>query len=413
MRNVWAVIKREYLQRVRSRWFIFATVGGPVLLLAATLFPLWYGAQEDEAERRVAVVDETGVLGESVARLLEEGGLTVVPVAEGEGGLAELAGRVAGNEMSGYLLLDQETLRSGSATWVGGRAPSPLQALSFRQAVVSAALEVQLSGRDVDATALLSGGELDVQVLGAEPEAGEGTFILGFAGAFLLYMVILLYAVSVMRATLEEKTSRVVEVIVSAMKPWHLMLGKILGVGAVGLTQLAVWVLAAVLMVGSGIPMLVATRPELGGLAELEGVLPGPGLVVAFVALFLFGYFLYSGLYAAVGAMCNTDEEAQQAQLPVMVLVVVPMVVLPPVMDAPASTLATVLSLVPFFTPVLLWPRMAAGAAAPWEVALAFLLMGLTVVGVAWVAGRIYRVGILMAGKRPTLPELWRWIREA
>lgn len=413
MRNVWAVIKREYLQRVRSRWFVFATVGGPVLMLAAVLFPIWYGARGDEAERRVAVVDETGVLADAVARRLEEGGLTVVPVGEGEEALAEMTGRVATGEISGYLLLDRETLRSGEAAWYGNDAPSPLRTLTFRQAVVSAALETQLADRDVDAALLLAGGDLRVQVLGGDDEVRQGAFVLGFAGAFLLYMVILLYAVSVMRATLEEKTSRVVEIIVSAMKPWHLMLGKILGVGAVGLTQLAVWATVAVLLAGSGIPMLVASRPEVAELAELETLLPGAGLGAAFVALFVFGYFLYSGLYAAVGAMCNSDEEAQQAQLPVMVLVVAPMVVLPMVMDAPASPLATGLSLIPFFSPVLLWPRMVAGAAAGWEVALAFALMAGTVVGVAWVAGRIYRVGILMAGKRPTLPELWRWIREA
>lgn len=413
MRNVWAVIKREYLQRVRSRWFIFATVAGPLLMLAAVAIPAWMDSGGDEADARIVILDRTGVLYAPVAERLEEGGLTVLPPPPGDDVAAALLDQVTEGGIAGYLVLDQETLRSGAAAWVGREGPSALRALSMRQAVVGAALRTQLEDRGVDAGALLSGGTLDVQILGSSAEAGGGTFLLGFLGAFILYMVILLYAVSVMRATLEEKTSRVVEVVISAMEPWHLMLGKILGVGAVGLTQLGVWAVAAVLMASTGIPMLVAARPELAQMAELDVLAPGLGLVAAFVGLFVFGYFIYSGLYAAVGAMCNSDEEAQQAQLPVMILVIAPMLLLTPVLESPASPVATALSLVPFFTPVLLWPRIAAGAAPAWQVGLAFLLMALTIVAVAWVAGRIYKVGILMAGKRPTLAELWRWIRES
>jgi ABC-2 type transport system permease protein len=414
VRNVWVVFRREYLQRVRSRWFLVATLGGPILLVAAVLFSLGYGAGEAAADRPVAVVDRTGVLGEAVADRLEEGGLVVLRTAPGSDPGDAVGASPGLDGVSGYLLLDDATLRSGDATWYGREPLPPLRALTFRQAVVAAVLEERLGGDERDAAALLAGGRLRTEVLGgASGGTAEGRFLLGFAGAFLLYTVILLYAVAVMRATLEEKTSRVVEVIVSAMEPWHLMLGKVLGVGAVGLTQLAVWVAAVLALVSSGLPLLAARRPELAELGELGALAPGPGLTAGFVGLFLFGYFIYSGLYAAVGAMCSSDEEAQQAQLPVMILVVAPMILLPPVVDAPASTLATVLSLVPFFTPVLLWPRMAAGATAVWEVALAFLLMGVTIVVVARIAGRIYKVGILMAGKRPSLRELWRWIREA
>ena len=128
---------------------------------------------------------------------------------------------------------------------------------------------------------------------------------------------------------------------------------------------------------------------------------------------FLFGYFIFSGMYAAVGAMCNTDEEAQQAQWPVVMLVIVPAVLIMPILESPNSAMAVSLSLVPFFSPILMWARAATGAAPWWQIAISFVLMAFTVVAVAWVAGRIYKVGILMAGKRPTLPELWRWVKEA
>jgi ABC-2 type transport system permease protein len=159
--------------------------------------------------------------------------------------------------------------------------------------------------------------------------------------------------------------------------------------------------------------MLIAARPELGNLAEIREVMPGIGMLLLFVGFFVFGFFMYSGLYAAVGAMCNTDEEAQQAQLPIIIVLVVPIVMVMTVIENPMTPMATGLSLFPLFTPILMWARVAGGGVPGWQVGLSFVLMLLAVFAIAWIAGRIYKVGILMAGKRPTLPEVWRWIREA
>jgi ABC-2 type transport system permease protein len=212
---------------------------------------------------------------------------------------------------------------------------------------------------------------------------------------------------------LDEKTSRIVEVIISSLRPWQLMLGKILGVGAVGLTQLAVW--AGVLVIGLRIApgALLAARPELAQLSQLRAAIPGPSFFVYFMVFFLGGYFIYSALYAAVGAMCNSEDEAQQAQFPFMLLILTPVFTLVGVIESPSSTASVVLSLVPFFSPFLMFARAAGGAAPAWQVGLSVVLMALTVIAVAWLAGRIYRVGILMTGKRPTPRELVRWIREA
>ena len=236
---------------------------------------------------------------------------------------------------------------------------------------------------------------------------------MAFVGAFLLYMVILLYSVAVMRATLEEKTNRIVEIVISSMKPWHLMLGKILGVGSVGVTQMAVCAASAFVLASAALPAVLSANPELASLQDIGEALPNAGQLVLLVGFWIFGYFIFSGMYAAVGAMCNTDEEAQQAQLPIVMLVVAPAILIAPVLENPNSSMAVSLSMVPFFSPILMWARAAAGVAPWWQIAASFVLMGLTVVAVAWVAGRIYKVGILMAGKRPTLPELLRWVREA
>jgi ABC-2 type transport system permease protein len=413
-RNVWAVVRREYLQRVRSRWFVAATIGGPLFMTALFVIPAYFSARDDAQSRDLAVVDGTDVLYERLAPKLEEAGWTVSEERWRSDVVTDLRAAAAEGTIGGFVMLDELTLETGEAILYTNDRPSPVRQFSMRSAIARAALEYQLEQRGVDADAMLQGGELRVEMLGGvDADMEDPQFAVAYLGAFFLYMVILLYAVSVMRATLEEKTTRIVEVIISAMKPWHLMLGKILGVGAVSMTQMAIWIAAGVLLFAMGLPMLVAAQPELSNLASIRDALPGAGMLALFVGYFVFGFFMFSGLYAAVGAMCNSDEEAQQAQIPVMLFLIVPIVMITGVIDDPGSALSTWMSLFPLFSPILMWGRIAGGGVPAWEIALSFVLMFLAVLAIAWVAGRIYRVGILMAGKRPTVPELWRWIKEA
>lgn len=412
--DVWAVIRREYLQRVRSRWFIASTVIAPVFLLGITVLPVFLGSQGDEVERRLAVVDGTDVLYERMAPLLEEAGYDVYEQRWHADVVTELRETAAMGSIGGFIMVDELTLETGEAALYTRSRPNPLRQVTLRSAIARAALSFQLEQQDVDVEAMLGGGELEIEMLdGAGTGAEEPRFMVAYMGSFFLYMVILVYAISVMRATLEEKTSRIVEVIVSAMKPWHLMLGKIIGVGAVSLTQLGIWLALGAVGVVSGLPALIAARPEMADLSRISEVMPGLGMIALFVGFFIFGFFMYSGLYAAVGAMCNSDEEAQQAQFPVLLFLVVPIIMVVSVIDDPSSNLSVGLSLFPLFTPILMWARVAGGSVPPLEIALSFVLMALATLGIAWVAGRIYKVGILMQGKRPTLPELWRWVREA
>lgn len=414
MKNVLTVLRREYLQRVRSKWFILSTLGLPIFMVAVVAVPMWLEIREESRERTVAVVDETGVLHERVARRMGDA-FALERVDPADADRAELDRRVATGELAGYLVLDANTVERGEALYRGTERPRTVSRLRLEQAVMESVLGLHMerSGGNVDA--LLSGGRVEFETLGTE-EPGEGeeelALVVGFVGAFILYIVILIYGVQVMRSVLEEKTNRIVEVIVSALRPWQLMLGKILGVGAVGLTQMAVWMLMGVLVSTFGIPTLVASNPALADVGNLSEHLPALGGIVLFLAYFVLGYFLYASLYAAVAAMCSSDEEAQQAQIPVTILIVAPIVILPYVLEDPDSTVAMAIALFPFFSPVLMYPRYVAGAPL-WEALLSLLLMAVTIVAVAWVAGRIYRVGILMQGKRPTLPEIWRWVKEA
>jgi len=412
---VWAVIKREYLQRVRSRWFVISTVAAPLLMAALVFAPfLLSGNSSGGSTTEMVVVDQTGQLAAAIVPQLEAAGWAV-RVAEdpsSEATLSDLLQAANDEEIRGFLVLDDETLTSGNARYTSRDRPSGLRTATLQQAVVQTLVGLRMAEAGIDLSSL-SGAGIEVDALATEEDdVEEVQFIAAYGGAFVLYFTVLLYAVAVMRSVLEEKTNRVVEIVLSSMRPFELMLGKILGVGAVGLTQIAVWVTAAVLLSKVGVPTMMAARPEFAALGSLEGVLPGPGFALLFLLFFLCGFFIYAGMYAAVGAMTNSEQEAQQAQAPMVILMVVPIVILPGVLQNPNATASVLLSLVPFFSPVLMFGRAIGGAAPVWQVALSVALMVMTLLAVAWIAGRIYRVGILMSGKRPTLPELWRWVRQ-
>ena len=412
--NVWAVIRREYLERVRSKWFIVSTLGGPVLILLLMLVPAYLLVRGEQTEETVAIVDGSNVLYELIASSVEASGLEVREERWYADVVSALRQEAIDGEIWGFIVLDELTLETGEAIIYVDTPPSPIRQITLQSAITQAVMKYQLGKEGVDAEALLAGGELKLELLSEKSiSAEQPQFWVGYLGAFFLYMVILFYADSVMRATLEEKTNRIVEIIISSMEPWHLMLGKTLGVGAVGLTQLAIWITLGFLIIAAGMPVLIAFNP---GIAEVETILsafPGIGMVVLFVCLFILGFFMYSSLHAAVGAMCNTDEEAQQARLPMMVLLVIPIAMVSVVIVEPMSPIATWFSLFPFFSPFLVWARAASGGIPAWQIGCSFLLMFSTVIAVAWVAGRVYKAGILMAGKRPNLLELWRWVREA
>ena len=416
MRIVVAVVRREYLQRVRNKWFILTTVGLPVLMIAMMAIPIAMQGRRDAREGLIAIVDRTGLLYDDVVSDLDDVFDAERVLYTGDV-VRVLDERTEAGEIAGFLMLDQETVSAGKAVFRGAGTPGTVRRMRIQRAVVQAVLRLRLGGAVADAEgldALLSGGSIEYVSLGGELVEGarEAGMVAGYVGALMLYVVILLYGVQVMRAVLEEKTTRTVEVVISALKPWQLILGKIVGVGAVGLTQLAIWAVSMILLSTFGVPYLVAARPEFLEFRTFLDLLPVEGGIGLFVAFFIMGYFLFSSLYAAVAAMCSSDEEAQQLQIPVTMLLIVPVMFLAPVMEDPNGALATWLSLVPFFTPVLMFPRFLGGA-PHWQVGLSLVLMALTVFVVAGVAGRIYRVGMLMQGKRPTLPELVRWIREA
>jgi ABC-2 type transport system permease protein len=231
--------------------------------------------------------------------------------------------------------------------------------------------------------------------------------LVAVAVAMVLYLTLVVYGMATMRSVLEEKTTRIVEILASSARPFQLLIGKILGVAGVGFTQYLIWTLAGALISTYGAAVAAAFRP---GASVQQFHFPLSLLIYA-VLFFLAGYFLYASLYAAVGAMVSSEQEAQQVQLPVTLVIVAAFVLYPTVMRDPASRLAVIVSLVPFLSPILMIIRIALQTPPFWQIALSLALSMATTVGVVYFAAKIYRVGILMYGKRPSLAELLQWLK--
>lgn len=418
MRSVWVVLRREYLERVRTKGFIISTLAVPLIIMGLMALSIFLGVRSEQSEREMALLDLTGTLGEQVAAELGRLGYSIELVDPSEG-TETLDQRVEDNELRAYLVLDDLTTSEGAFVYRSKDTPGRLFRALAQRIVGETVLDARLANTEDPAglRQLLGGGELEFEALDEEAADNEVAdrvvpMITGFAGAMLLYMTILIYGAYVLRSVMEEKRNRVVEIVISSIRPWELMLGKIVGVGAVGLTQLGIWVLFVSLLGLLAVPAVLASVPA-ANLSDLGAVLPGPGVLLLFLLFFVLGYFLYSALFATVGAMCSRDEDAQQAQFPVVMLLVVPLVLQMSSINGRGMAWIDWLALFPFFSPILMYPRAAAGAVPAWMVIASLVLMVLAVIATAWVAGRIYRVGILMQGKRPTLKELVRWVRAA
>jgi ABC-2 type transport system permease protein len=432
MGKLWAVIKREYLERVRNKWFVVVTVFGPVFFLVIMILPAYLSVRgvRDARVGGIRIVDASGVgLGERVSQRLATPSLqgaapppampvtSVVPadLAQVE---STLVADVMAERLTGFLVLDETTLESGRARYAGRNASSVGESEQVEGAVRSALLGYRMETAGMSPEVAQDLTRLRVRVsterITDKGRGGSGVAaaIFGFAIAFLLYMTIILYGQAILRGVLEEKTTRVAEVIVASVKPDILLAGKVIGVGAVGLTQFAIWIGSGMLLWGARMRIMGAVGVPQGQMPT-DVVLPviEPTAILALLLFFLLGYTFYASLFAAVGSMVSTQEEANQAVQPVMMLLVASIIFVQPVMTNPTGRLAEVMSWLPFSAPIIMPMRMTATPVPTVEVVGSLLGVAAACVAAIWVAARIYRVGLLMYGKRPTMRELVRWIR--
>ena len=420
MRKVWVVIRREFLERVRTKWFVIATVVGPLMMIAFIVVPIML-ARRGARERSVAVVDltTTGFGARLTTALNDVKSLRVTrapsSAADAAATIDSLTQLVRARALDGFLIVSDAAADSGSVEYRGANV-SLIDVQTLSTALNNAIFAERLRREGVNPL-LVQQARVHVNLKTARitgkrttGESAQGAFVLAYVIWMLTYIGILLYGMQVLGSVVEEKTSRIVEVLVSSLKPFELMSGKVLGVGAVGLFQFSIWGLFAGLLLGQGRAMMwqLGITPESGGmtLPTISGA-----TIAVFLACFLLGYFLYAAMFAAVGAVTNSEAEARQAGSVVTMLLVIPSILMVGILNDPGGALAVRLSIIPFTAPIAMPVRWAASEVPVGQLVLSMALLVATLLGITWVAARVYRVGILMYGKRPTIPELVRWVR--
>ncbi len=419
-RRTWTLIRREYVQRVRNKWFLFATFSVPILMLAATLLPGFLAGRSQARAMVLAVVDRThSGLEMRLSDLLVRDSILVrsfQPDASVED-LQSLRAALGTDETEiavkadAYLVIPENIGSGGEPGLVelrdlGGRIR---RIRAATQDVVQWHRLRQAGLESVDASEALAPVTLRVQAFDPAGTRSEIFQVIGFIFAMMLYVMFLVYGQMVARGVLEEKTSDIVEILVSSVRPREMMLGKIVGIGAVGLTQVGIWAVVGATLsrfgLGGQLGELIGLGMDLAGFA-----FPWSILLFGFL-YFVLGYLMYSAMFAGAGAMLTSEQDIQQVLIPVMMPIIVPIIIMPAVVDAPDAMWVQVLSMIPVFSPILMPVRISVMSVPLWQNLAAIGFLVLAIWAMAWVAGRIYRVGILMKGKPPTLPQLARWIR--
>ncbi len=415
MHKIWLIIKREYLVRVRKKSFIIMTILGPILMAALLIVPTYLA--EENQENRIIALNEDANYNLEDSEFIH---FTTIPTSE-----AELL-KTDFSESPFYALLYIEgenfTLYSNQqiSLSVSKSIERQLEQLIEHEKLKLLGIDLQIledASTEINITTKIISE--DGNTSNSQAEASMG---IGFLSGILIYMFIFMYGTMVMRGVIEEKTSRIVEVIISSVKPFQLMMGKILGVALVGLTQFVLWILLTIII--STVAELafldanvMATEMNssdqsviLAQVAEFTGGINLLQIFLAFIFYFLAGYLMYSALFAAVGSAVDAEADTQQFVLPITIPLILSFVLITPIMENPDGTLAFWMSMIPFTSPVIMMVRLPFGV-ANWELALSIGILIASFIATTWLAGRIYRTGILMYGKKATYKEIWKWLK--
>ncbi|HET9182205.1 MAG TPA: ABC transporter permease [Candidatus Angelobacter sp.] len=432
MHNVWLIARREYLERVRTRSFMIMTVLTPVLMAGLMIGPGVLAERMSHHARHMVVVASDQQTGEIIKTQLlhadqqsrdnaEEAQkssikrsqaaaseLTVdIDTDTSAGHRADLVQKLRSKELDGVVWASNAALQARKVPFITRNTSSFIAndeiQTSLNQSMTRRALQARgLSDQEIQN--IFQPVKLDVQ-----DASGNGAvnpqivLVTSIVMVMILYMSVLMYGINVMRAVLEEKTSRIMEVMLSVAKAKEMLAGKILGVGAVGLTQIGIWAAVALVYI---VPNAVAMRNQ------LKEVL-SPGLLIWFAVFYLLGYALYSTMYAAIGSMVNSEQEAQQLQFVAIIPLIAALAVMVGVAQMPSSPLAIWCSMIPFTSPLIMFMRIAVQTPPLWQIGLSVALLVGTIYVLVLLCAKIYRVGILMYGKRPTLPEMVKWLKYA
>lgn len=419
MNKIFTIIKREYKEAVFKKSFIIMTLLTPLLMIALSVIPSLLLMMESEEAMRLHVVDQSGIVFGPLQLALDD------TLKDGKSKYALMLISESSPDIQTAiddqkLLVETETIHG--LLYIPANILEELEFEFFAKNVANIDInrhlensiskivsdyKVQQSGLDPtlikELTKRVNLKTIKIAKGGEESERGFlEEYFSTFIFVMILYMTLILYGTAIMRSIVQEKTTRIVEVLLSGVNPFQLMAGKILGQGSVGLTQYLIWAVFGIVLVFYGGRVM----PMAGDYFNFS-----PEIFIYFVVFFVLGYFIYSALYAAIGALCNTDQEAQQMSFPVVMLLIVPILVFSMVVKNPNSTASLVLSLIPFFSPIIMFARINLTTPALYEILAAIGLQVITIIILIWLVAKIFRVGILMYGKRPSMPEIAKWLR--
>ena len=415
MGKIWLIIKREYLVRVRKKSFVVMTILAPLLMASLMIVPI-YLANESQEERIIAVNDQKKILLEDT-KLLH---FTTIPNIEANTLRKDFSKSpyyaLLYIEEEGFTLYSSQQISLSVSEDIQRQLKQIIEINNLKEAGIDPQL-IENAKTDIEITTKLINE--DGSSTNSHSEASMG---IGFISGILIYMFIFMYGTMVMRGVIEEKTSRIVEIIISSIKPFQLMMGKILGVALVGLTQFILWILLTIIMAtvaeltfldANSMAATMSADEQSIILTQLTSITGGINLTqifLSFIFYFLAGYLMYSSLFAAVGSAVDAEADTQQFILPITIPLILAFVLIQPIMDNPEGSLAFWMSIIPFTSPVIMMVRLPFGV-DNWELLLsAGILIG-SFIASTWLAGRIYRTGILMYGKKASYKELWKWLK--
>lgn len=424
--KLFLIFKREYLTRVRTKSFIISTILAPIAIILLIGIPIVLQLTDSEQRQVIGIKDEVGTI---LPRLVESNTSLYAPVPDVS--IDSLRSLVLSGNIDGYIIINEQNVEENKEVELLYTGSGGINLISEIRSDIRLALQNERLDRamvgDVVQDILAMRTQLVTRKLTEEGEETQDTlalFMIGYIMCFVIYGAMFGYGAIIMRSVIEEKTNRIIEVITSSVKPFELLMGKVLGVGALGLTQFMIWSLSASGLLALAVPVTAlilgdsastsSLSPEAqAATAELPFEIPtiGAELWITFILFFLLGYLIYSALFAAVGSAVDSESDTQQLMLPIMLPIILPMLFLGRVAQDPDSTFSVVTSMIPFFSPMLMPVRVAMTDVPAWEYFSAIALMTGTFIGLIWLSSRIYRVGILMYGKKASFKEMAKWIR--
>lgn len=435
MNHLPLIIKREYLTKVRNKSFIIMTFVSPLIMIALISVVAYLSQLNSDKKRTISIVDESGLFSETFKNTEN----TTYNYVNGAS-LEEAKTTVKDKEQYGLLYIGKGTLDevSNSVSFYSEESPSLTIMNGLENKIERKLRELKLISNGLEPEEI-ENSRANVSIAqesfdGEKSSKIDNLFKLAFGGisGYLLFMFIIIYGNMIMRSVIEEKTSRIIEVIISSVKPIQLMMGKIIGTSLAGITQFTIWivllaVLTTILSVVFNVDIMSSQTPnqemvqqamenpafqnEMAIAVQSFQNLPLANLVIAFLFFFIGGYLLYSSLYAAVGAAVDSETDTQQFMLPILMpLILAVYVGAFTVIDDPHGTVSTVFSFIPFTSPVVMLMRIPFGVPI-WQQIVSFIILVSTFTFTVWFAAKIYRVGILMYGKKATYKELFKWLK--